>query len=161
MKQRWVLILAAALTGFLLVGLGAFGGRVTAANASGAAAPTAELISVMQQREAAYRQLIEQANARLQQGQGSVDPSSAEHPVTPDQALLIATSVAGGTQVRTPELVDVQGVVAYEVVLTTGTYYVDATTGNLLVNTTSPIVTVVRGSRGEHEDSEHEHDDDD
>jgi uncharacterized membrane protein YkoI len=174
MTPRFSLILAAVVTGFLLVALGGVVGRVTSAGASEApaaapqmvAAPTADLVAMMQQRDAAYRQLIERANIRLQQAQTVAEPTPAPYPITPDQALLIATSVAGGTQVRPPELVDVQGTVAYEVALTTGTYYVDATTGRILKNNTPATVTIVRssgGGHGEHEDhegSEHEGGDD-
>ena len=93
------------MTGFLLVALGGVVGRVTSAGASEAAAaapqvvaaPTADLVAVMQQRDAAYRQLIEQANVRLQEAQTVAEPTPAPYPITPDQALLIATSVAGGT----------------------------------------------------------------
>jgi uncharacterized membrane protein YkoI len=169
MKPRFSLILAAVVTGFLLVALGGVVGHVTAAGASEAAAasqaaavPTADLVAVMQQREAAYRQLIEQANVRLQQAPtAAADPTQPAYPITPDQALLIATSVAGGTQVRPPELVDVQGTVAYEVALTTGTYYVDATTGQILINNTPPTVNIVRASGGEHEDHDGEEGGDD
>jgi len=160
MGQRTSFILAAVLTGFLLVALGGVAGRVVDAGAAPAvaatAAPTAELISVMQQRDAAYRQLIAEANARLQQ-LGSAAAAPVTYPITSAKALLIATSAAGGSLVRLPELVNVQGTVAYEVVLTSGTFYVDATTGRILTNNTPAVVTVVRSSGGGHEEHEGEH----
>ncbi|HMK08680.1 MAG TPA: PepSY domain-containing protein [Anaerolineales bacterium] len=161
MGQRATFILAAVLTGFLLVAVGAVAGRVVDAGAAPAApaptaAPTAELLTAMQQRDAAYRQLIAEANARLQQLSAGPADTQTTYPITPARALLIATSATGGSLVRLPELVNVQGTVAYEVILTSGTFYVDATTGKLLTNNTAPVVTVVRSSGGGHE-HEHEH----
>jgi hypothetical protein len=52
-----------------------------------------------------------------------------------DQAAQIAlNAVANGTLTRTPELVSLQGVVAYEVLLNQGTVYVDANDGRVLFN---------------------------
>jgi len=167
MTQRVSLILAAVVTGFLLVAVGAVGGRVITASASeagnvsaAAAVPTADLVSVMQQRDAAYRQMIEQANARLlQAGAASqpAQPAQPTYPVTPDQAAARAIAFAGGTLVQPPQLVDVQGTIAYEVVLTGGTYYVNATTSGILMSNAQTVT--ISSSGGGYED-EHEGGDD-
>jgi hypothetical protein len=160
MTQRVSLILAAVVTGFLLVAVGAVGGRVVTANASGgaaAAAPAADLVSVMQQRDAAYRQMIDQANSRLLQAQAASQPEQPAlptYPVTADQAAARAIAFAGGTLVQPPQLVDVQGTIAYEVVLTGGTFYVNATTSGILMNNV-PTITISTSSGGGYED-EHE-----
>lgn len=157
MNQRVSLILAAVVTGFLLVAVGAIGGRVVTASASEAAnAPAADLVSVMQQRDAAYRQMIEQANARLLQAPAAsqpAQPAQPTYPVTPDQAAARAIAFAGGTLVQPPQLVDVQGTIAYEVVLTGGTYYVNATTSGILMSNAQTITISTSG--GGYED-EHE-----
>lgn len=161
MGQRTSFILAAVLTGFLLVALGGVAGRVVGASAANSTpAPTAELVTAMQQREAAYRQLVAEANARLQQ-MNVASESSANFPITPAQALVIVTSAAGGNPIRMPELVSLQGTVAYEVVLTSGTFYIDATTGRILTNNTPQVAIVARASGGEHEEFEHEGPDND
>jgi hypothetical protein len=166
MTQRVSLILAAVVTGFLLVAVGAVGGRVVTASASEAAnapadaVPTPDLVSAMQQREAAYRQLIDQANARLLQAQAAsqpAQPAQPTYPVTPDQAAARAIAFAGGTLVQPPQLVDVQGTIAYEVVLTGGTYYVNATTSGILMNNVQTIT--ISASSGGYE-YEHEGGDD-
>ncbi|MFN3706308.1 MAG: hypothetical protein ACK4WM_10005 [Thermoflexales bacterium] len=55
--------------------------------------------------------------------------------LTPQRALEIALITAPGTVAqRMPELVDFQGVVAYEVLLNAGTMYVDANSGAILYN---------------------------
>ncbi len=55
--------------------------------------------------------------------------------LTPQRALEIALITAPGTVAqRIPELVDFQGVVAYEVLLNAGTMYVDANSGAILYN---------------------------
>jgi uncharacterized membrane protein YkoI len=158
MRQRVTFVLAAAVTGFLLVALGGVVGRVVNASASQAAvAPTAELVSAMQGREAVYRQLIAEANARIEQAQATGgEPSQLSTPITAAKALLIATSAAGGRLVRLPELVNVQGTVAWEVVLSSGTFYVNATTGQILASPKPQTVTVVRSSGDDHEEHEHE-----
>ena len=175
MKQRLSFLLAAVVTGFLLVALGGVAGNVLGASASGGAgasenaaapAPTEDLVSVMQQREAVYRQMIADANARIEQLQAppSAEPAQPEtpaYPVTPDQAAERAILFAGGTLVQSPELVNVQGTVAYEVVLSGGTFYVNATTGGILMPRVETVtISNSSGRGGEHEEHEHEGDDD-
>lgn len=96
-------------------------------------------------REAQYQLLLAQANdtinqANLQistlqsQTQAPVDPTATPYPVLLDQALAIATNVAGETSTGAPSLVNYNGKIAYEVVFPSGKVYVDATTGKILFN---------------------------
>ncbi len=65
------------------------------------------------------------------------DPAgSPALPVSPTAASAIARASAPGARVlRTPELVNAQGRMAYEVLLDQGTVYVDATSGEILAST--------------------------
>lgn len=146
MKQRTAFAVAAGLTAFVLVVVGGVAGAVSSANAA-SPAPTVDpaLQAQIQQREDAYRSLIQQANDQLQQAyqqldqlQGQSQPaqsSTTTYPVSPDLAAGLALRLAPGSKLTSwPTLVDFQGTVAYEIVLDRGTVYIDATTGRLLYN---------------------------
>jgi uncharacterized membrane protein YkoI len=121
----------------------------------------AQVQELMQQREAQYRQLIDQANQRLaamnqQLAAAQAAPSapartsapaasvaSAAPPAQPaftlsaEAARNIALNAANSaTMIREPELVRFEGKVAYEVGFTRGVVYVDANTGAVLYNGT-------------------------
>lgn len=118
MKQRTALFIASGLTAFVLVGLGVV---IGAANAP-------------QPTQAAN---VSQSNTTALEA--TAVPSTATQDVaaalTPQQALQIAlASVPNATAMRLPELVDLQGALAYEVVLDKGVVYVDANTGALRYN---------------------------
>ncbi|HMQ34623.1 MAG TPA: hypothetical protein PKD53_28060, partial [Chloroflexaceae bacterium] len=71
------------------------------------------------------------------------------------------TSAAGATLAGTPTLVTYQGIVAYEVPLSTGFAYVAATSGQLLAapgaaGTTAGSGTLTGGDGGAHDGGEHE-----
>jgi len=168
MNQRLALLLTTGLSTFLLVTAGAVAGRVTQteAPASASAVATEDLVAALQEREAAYQQLLAQANAQLEQAyqQQTAQPTQAqepEYPVSPEQAAMIAMGqVPGATLMSTPELVSFQGTVAYEVILNRGKVYVDATAGTVIYNGAAAAAQVVQsggggGGGGEHED-EHE-----
>ncbi len=110
--------------------------------------------SVYQERDLAYQQLIRQANEQLQQAYQHmtatkkrvqahtpapqpqvVQPTATPYAVSADGAAAIALAASpGASLLATPELVDFQGTVAYEVRLDRGNIYVDATTGKVLYN---------------------------
>jgi ABC-type transporter Mla subunit MlaD len=175
MTQKTALILSVVLTAFLLVAGGGIIARVSqpaaAPTAASADAPavampaidvTAQLQDLMQQREAQYRQLIDQANQRLeavnqqlaavQAAQSSPAPAHsvqaataarAAQPAQPvinlsaEAARNIALNAANlATMIREPELVRFEGKVAYEVGFTRGVVYVDASNGAVLFNGT-------------------------
>lgn len=122
MTQRTAFILAAALTAFVLVVLGAVAAHVGLGEAAAAAVtvPTAT---------------VEVSPADPQPGTAQPQQDTSLAILSPKLATTIALNVLpGASVVRTPELVDFQGTVAYEVVLDQGTIYVDATTGHVLNN---------------------------
>jgi uncharacterized membrane protein YkoI len=118
------------------------------------------------QREAAYSQLIQQANDQLAQANAQlqamqnqlaqvqpVQPVSqpissqptasepvAEYAISTNQADQIAlkTVELGSKQLKEPALVDFEGKAAYEVVFEKGSVYVDAQNGDVLFNGTVP-----------------------
>lgn len=107
-------------------------------------------VAVYQEREAAYRQTIEQANQQLLalqdrlaqlEGQSAAASSPAlAAAVTPEQALQAAREAAGPgmSESRAPELVSFEDKAAYEVPFEAGTIYIDAQTGEVLFNGTLP-----------------------
>jgi uncharacterized membrane protein YkoI len=172
MTQKTALVLSAVLTAFVLVLGGGLVARVSQTAAAPAAAPTAaptvstpaadaaaQFQGIMQQREAQYRQLIDQANQRLsdmnkqlaatQVAQAAparasapaapapAQPAAPQITLSPDSARDIAVQAANfATMIRAPELVRFEGQVAYEVGFTRGVVYVDASTGAVLYNGT-------------------------
>lgn len=166
MNQRNAFLIATAVTAFALVLVGAVASRAAVLNAAPAPqdtpAPTADPSATfdptaqaqIDEREAAYRALIDQANQELQQAYAlleaasgrqatgtpaspstTADPASSGHAVSVDRATSIAlAAVPGAKLTRWPELVLFQGVTAYEVTLDRGVLYVDANTGQVLHN---------------------------
>ena len=201
MTQKTALILSAVLTAFVLVLGGGIVARVSQPTAPAEAAPVASAPTVpaptatidgnaqveqlLQQREAQYRQLIDEANQRLQQANQQLAASAAAAPaarsaqsaavaapaaqaaqptasLSAEAARNIAIDASGGaTMIREPELVLFEGKVAYEVGFTRGVMYVDANDGTVLFNGThgnggQPSGgTQTQPTNGEHE-SEHE-----
>jgi uncharacterized membrane protein YkoI len=100
----------------------------------------AEVASRIAEREVAYRQLIEEANLRIQalnaQVQGVSPASQAQGMLTADGVLSIAYQVVGNDQVLSgvPQLVNFQGTTAYEIPFINGMMYVDANSGAVLSN---------------------------
>jgi hypothetical protein len=200
MTQKTALILSVVLTAFLLVTGGAVIARVSQPEAAPVAAPvaaaaptaavasdvTAQVQELVAQREAQYRQLIDQANQRLtdmnkqlaavQAAQPAAparvsapaapapaQPAAPQIALSPDAARNIAIQASNfATMIRTPELVRFEGKVAYEVGFTRGAVYVDATTGAVLFNGTQvaapPAANDDHG--GEHDDHDDDRDDD-
>jgi uncharacterized membrane protein YkoI len=158
--QGKALLLAGGLTAFTLVLVLAVAGRVASRLAEQPAPPTAvaratappatgsdpAVQALIDQREAAYRQVIQEANDRLVQAnrrlaqvqapaRPAAPPAQAPQPaaIGADVAGQIALLVAPGAALTaTPELVNFQGTAAYEVVLSAGKVYVDAHTGQVL-----------------------------
>ena len=98
----------------------------------------AEVASRIAVREAKYRQLIEEANLRIQtlnaQVQGVTPASQAQSMLTADGVLSIAYQAAGSDQVLSgvPQLVSFQGTPAYEIPFVNGMMYIDAVSGVIL-----------------------------
>ncbi len=196
MTQKTMLILSAVLTAFVLVVGGGIIARVSQPETASAAAPavvpsvsapstdvTAQVQELLQQREAQYRRLIDQANQRLaamnQQlaaAQAASTPVSAPAPaapapaqarsaapqiaLSPDAARDIAMQAANfATMIRAPELVRFEGKVAYEVGFTRGVIYVDANSGAVLFNGTQGSGSGQSGAQQPASGGDHEHED--
>ncbi len=187
MSQRTALLATTALTVFLLIVMVGIAWQVSqkltvdALAVQQAAAPTQAAVNLgappaaaepaqpaNAEREAAYQQLIQQANQRLEQAnkeqqalakqlelakqnQVAHAPAAASQPakhnISPDQAVAIALNAEKGAILSKPaELIDFQGTVAYEVTLDRGVVYVDANNGNVLYDSAVTITIHDAGS---------------
>lgn len=188
MNQKTALIISAGATAFMLFTAGAViratsQPQTVAAQAASTVAPVATIAapatSVTAQQ---YTQLINEANARIQQlkyenamlqlqaGQttagsaASVSNAPAASQITADAAAQVALNVAPGTQLMsTPELVNFQGTTAFEVVLNTGSVYIDAGSGQLLYSaaTQQQQQNLTSFEQGEHHEEHEDHEDHD
>ncbi len=152
MKRRTGLIIAAALTAFILVFVGAVVRQFTTDSSIPAQAAVPEVAASQPQPAAApFAPMI--APDSTSPSAAAPSASTQDYPVSPEQAAQLATTVAppSAQVVRTPELVDYNGTVAYEVPFDGGNVYVDVTSGQILGST---LPTRARG--GEHEQHEHE-----
>jgi len=177
MNQKTALIISAGATAFMLFTAGAVI-RVTsqpqtvAAQTVSTVAPVATSVTAQQ-----YTQLINEANARIQQlknenamlqqqaGQtpagsaATVSNVPAAGQITADAAAQAALNAAPGAQLMsTPELVNFQGTTAFEVVLNTGSVYIDAGSGQLLYSAATQQLSVTSFEQGEHHEEHEEHD---
>ncbi len=169
MPKSWTHRLAWTLGAFMLVILGAIAGEAarwgfpseSSPAATGTPVPDPQLEAMLQEREQAYRALIEEANARLEQAYRQIQELSAQlsassssasagapeisAALSPARAIWIAMNMAPGSALmKEPELVVFQGALAYEVVLDQGTLYIDANTGQILYNGIPPVIQVVQ-----------------
>jgi uncharacterized membrane protein YkoI len=122
-----------------------------------------ELAKAQAQAAAVAAQYAAAARAAQAQAAVAAAPASANYPVAPDIAAAIALNNApGAVLLATPELVDFQGVVAYEVRLDRGLVYVDANNGQVLYNGANVPAPSSGGGGGggggeqEHDSPEHE-----
>jgi uncharacterized membrane protein YkoI len=161
MSQRIALFLSIALTAFTLVIVGALmGGGIAALGRPTTPTLDPKLVNQIQNREAAYQTMIAQANATFQQTPTVPTPTATDtpvpppvYPITSELAAWIALSAdPNGTLLKTPELVNYQGVVAYEVTLDNGLIDVDANSGAILYNGAARPVISVSSSDGERDD---------
>lgn len=159
MKPTTLLLVSVFITAVVLAVIGGVTNNVLASKSTDQSAVMQQTLQAYQEREAAYSQLIQQANQQLEkanadlqaaQAQGVILPSqtaaqgaqvvSASFTVSVDQADQIARKVADPTQQMTKpgELVQFQGKAAYEVTFDGGSVYVDAQNGTVLLNGTIP-----------------------
>ncbi len=147
MSQKVTFIIAASLTAFLLVIGGAVVSRVAQTTTASAAidstspvdAPASTDVQALLDREAAYQELIRQANERLAKANSSQNTVLTNR-LSGDQAVQIALqAVPKAAVMGRPELSNYQGILAYEVTLNTGLVYVDASNGQILANGAEPI----------------------
>ncbi len=167
MSQKTMIALATSLTAFVLVIAGGVFARLSSASAAPepAAAVSAAVSDLWNQREAAYQSLIDQANQRLLAAEqsstatatGATEGASQAFTanLTPAQAATLALMAAPGANVAAqPELVAFQGIPAYEVSTTFGMVYIDATTGSVLYNGTAQMTAAA--AQGGEDDNEYD-----
>lgn len=154
MNKGLIAIVSFFLTAFILVvGVGVVNAATALQQAKQAEATQAVvssneeiLLQQMNEREAAYQQLIAEANARIDTLNNelvSVSEQNTEPEVQqsnllgPDEAADIALKAVNSEDALTqlPELVNYEGRQAYEVKMTNGVLYIDAETGQVLLNT--------------------------
>ncbi len=177
MGVSWMHRIAWILGAFTLVILGAMVGQMTwdhataeptpAMSTAVASDPDPGLETLLREREQAYRRMIAEANAQLEQAyrqiqelsaqlsdQRPADPSPApsasgvsaepEVSISPARAIWIAMNAAPGSALmKEPELVLFEGTLAYEVTLDQGLLYIDANTGRILYNGIPPVIQIV------------------
>ncbi len=144
MNKGIIAVISFFLTAFVLV-VG-----VSVVNASGrqnvpdpAPVQDSALLQQMNEREVAYRALIDEANTRIETLNQEVLSLSAATPVVetpailaPEQAAQIALMEVNNedSMIQLPELVDYEGEAAYEVRMTKGLLYIHAENGTVLFN---------------------------
>jgi len=142
--NRKALMLSIGITAFVLVTAGGvFAAFAQSRSAQNADVVTAEDVlndpavqAVLREREAAYQQMIEEANQRLAALEAPGNETvTNDYPVSPDLAAALGRiALGGGTLLRQPALVSVNGRAAYELIYDRGQVYVDATNGAILFN---------------------------
>jgi len=141
MKHNTALTISGILTAFVLVVIGGVVVSVYGFGQNDLALPLAsETVQNNQQTSPPVDQLVgdnQVLPSAQQQNPGSV---SLQLSVDPAAALVTAQSVAGNGAVLKgiPQLVNLEGKMAYEVSFDQGTIYVDATSGQVLFNGTQP-----------------------
>lgn len=135
--KKAIFISAVSVSLILLISFGITSALAT--NRSSSQLDT-EVASRIAEREVAYRQLIEEANQRIQalnaQVQGISPTSQTQSMLTADGVLSIAYQVVGNDQPLSgvPQLVNFQGTTAYEIPFINGMMYIDANSGAVLSN---------------------------
>jgi uncharacterized membrane protein YkoI len=135
MRQKTAVWLSILITSLLLVAIAGSAEWLTAL-ASALDAP----VAASDQAESAGSRVAE---ATAVAGQGET-PTKPTYVVSAGQAVAIARKAAPlAALVRGPELVNLQGTAAYEVVLNRGKVYVDADSGALLYNGAQVLLPTV------------------
>lgn len=149
LNQRTALMIAAALTAGLLVLIGSVTRHISLGGSESEPVAAPEVVAAASQPTAA-------PSASPSAPTPEQAAPAQEYPVSPEQAIWQAVAVAPpqAQVLRAPELVDLQGTVAYEVPFDSGNVYVDATTGQVLA---SSIPTGTARVGHETESYEHDH----
>jgi hypothetical protein len=142
--KRSTLLISAALTAFLLIVLGALIGAFTQKPTTATPSDTVAPAPASNSTDPAP----------------AGDTSAPAVAVSPEDASGAALKHAPGATVQgTPELVDFEGTVSYEVVLDQGTIYIDANSGTVLYDgtATKDAVQPAAPSRYDDDDDDDEH----
>jgi len=190
MKQKTLLVVSIVLTVFVLTILGGVVSTVQGAGKASTATNTqaadlaspdpatldANIQQTIQAREAAYQDLISQANARLQQMQAeqealqaqikalqsqSSDPTSPAQ-VSPQQAAQIAAQYMGHSDLYSVETTSSNGATVYKVTFSSGNIVLVSLDGQVISVQSAPKASSSTQSRssssgGEHENHDQEH----
>lgn len=190
MKQKTLLVVSIVLTVFVLTILGGVVSTVQGAGKASTATNTqsadlaspdpatldANIQQTIQAREAAYQDLISQANARLQQMQAeqealqaqikalqsqSSDPTSPAQ-VSPQQAAQIAAQYMGHSDLYSVETTSSNGATVYKVTFSSGNIVLVSLDGQIISVQSAPKASSSTQSRssssgGEHENHDQEH----
>ena len=190
MKQKTLLVVSIVLTVFVLTILGGVVSTVQGAGKASTATNTqaadlaspdpatldANIQQTIQAREAAYQDLISQANARLQQMQAeqealqaqikalqsqSSDPTSPAQ-VSPQQAAQIAAQYMGHSDLYSVETTSSNGATVYKVTFSSGNIVLVSLDGQVISVQSAPKASSSTQSRssssgGEHENNDQEH----
>jgi hypothetical protein len=121
-----------------------------------AQAASQDVVQQMATREAAYNELVAQANQRIQTLNNQVaaleaaTAASEQQPtLTSEKAAEIALKTVGDDESlqKIPDLVSYQGKEAYEVDLKDGVLYIDSKTGEILFNGVPPRINEVQAGQ--------------
>lgn len=175
--KKTTIVISAALTTFTLLILSGVAYSVKYFRpeaAAGAQAVSTEAVpnsSVeFAEREAAYQDLIQQANQRLEQAQMEIERLKSEKAQAPvpsaislEAAAQVAANYLGQTEIYTAEGTSIDGQPVYRITFSSGDVVLVSTNGEVLaVQSTSqmPGFSPSMGEQGygddDHEDGEHE-----
>lgn len=191
MKQKSMLVVSIVLTVFVLTILGGVVSTVrgagkesatittqvvdTATSAPDPTAIDANIQQAIQAREAAYQELIAQANARLAQMQAeqealqaqiealqsqSIEPTSPAQ-VSPQEAAQIAAKYMGRSDLYSVETTSSNGATVYKVTFSSGDIVLVGLDGQVISVQAAPKVSSSAQSRSSSSGGEHENHDDD
>ena len=163
MRQRMIIFISIFISAVVLIVIGGVSTNVFAQKNASQTASATDVVQAYQTREAAYEQLVTEANQKLElannnlqtmqnqitalQSQIQANNPSTGSTMQPVSTAISATDAAqiaetvSGDMIppdKTPELVNFQGDTAYEVVFSKGSIYIDAQTGKVLFNGTVP-----------------------
>ncbi|MEI8132022.1 MAG: PepSY domain-containing protein [Leptolinea sp.] len=152
MRSKIVLFVSIGLSVFLLLGAVGVANAMKSSgnNLSGNPTLSPEQVQQLAAREAAYNDLVVQANQRIETLNNEVSAlkeNSSQAPsqpaITADTAANTAIKEAGGEEalLKIPELVNYQGTSAFEVKLEDGVVYVDAQSGKVIFNGVTPKIS--------------------
>jgi uncharacterized membrane protein YkoI len=156
MKSKIILFVSIFITAFILLSVAgvafAMQGSSDQVTAAAVTQPVnqADITQQMAGREAEYQKLIAEANQRIETLNNEVTnlqqqstQTAGAQTISVDQAAHIAAKEAGENEAlqSLPELVDYQGVKAYEVSFADGKVYIDAKTGSILFDGVVPPIT--------------------
>jgi uncharacterized membrane protein YkoI len=136
MTQKFAYILAAGMAAFMIVLLGALGAYIVLHGQDGTAT-SAAAASVAAPLQSTAPSGAESGDLGMSDG-GSQGSERTAYPISAEQAGSIALSNApGASLLQEPQLVNLQGTSAYEVLLDRGQVFVDATSGQVLYDGTT------------------------